>query len=126
VFAPSNSSAAFGLLPERVTALRPQVLCFLLHPCKPRIFRRLHTLLRNGAQLTPLFSGACALFWSQRGVGGINVLRRGGKQQGTRSRALPTISCDYAPAPFEKLPTASASVLYTSNTVRSLVICRTS
>jgi hypothetical protein len=32
----------------------------------------------------------------------------------------------YAPAPFEKLPTASASVLYTSKTVRSLVICRTS
>src|SRR6266478_8803088 len=33
---------------------------------------------------------------------------------------------DYAPAPLEKLPTASASVLYTSKTVRSLVICRTS
>src|SRR4029077_7543867 len=32
----------------------------------------------------------------------------------------------YAPAPLEKLPTASASVLYTSKTVRSLVICRTS
>jgi hypothetical protein len=33
---------------------------------------------------------------------------------------------DYAPALFEKLDTASASVLYTSKTVRSLVICRTS
>ena len=33
---------------------------------------------------------------------------------------------NYALAPFEKLPTASASVLYTSKTVRSLVICRTS
>ncbi len=33
---------------------------------------------------------------------------------------------DYAPAPLEKLPTASASELYTSKTVRSLVICRTS
>jgi hypothetical protein len=32
----------------------------------------------------------------------------------------------YAPAPFEKLETAAASVSYTSNTVSSLVICSTS
>jgi len=40
--------------------------------------------------------------------------------------ACPVNDFDYAPAPFEKLPTASASVLYTSNTVRSFVICSTS
>ncbi len=50
-----------------------------------------------------------------RGHAGACPLRNSGPLRGS-----------YAPAPLEKLPTASASVLYTSKTVRSLVICRTS
>src|ERR1700726_865608 len=39
-----------------------QVLYCLLHTCKPSIFMRLRTLLRNGKPITPVFSVACALF----------------------------------------------------------------
>jgi hypothetical protein len=42
------------------------------------------------------------------------------------SRPRPSSAEPYAPALFEKLDTAAASVSYTSNTVSSLVICRTS
>src|ERR1700730_1079631 len=50
-----------------------------------------------------------------------------GKKQAGHAGACPVESKrDYAPAPLEKLPTASASVLYTSKTVRSFVIWRTS
>ena len=51
------------------------------------------------------------------------------RQEGTQACPLHNSSqlrVSYAPAPFEKLPTASASVLYTSKTVSSFVICRTS
>src|SRR5258708_1094626 len=46
----------------------PQLPCFLSHPCNPRSFMQLHTLLRNGARLSPLFSTASTLFLSPRGV----------------------------------------------------------
>src|ERR1700726_3594872 len=45
----------------------PQLPCFLSHPCNPRSFMQLHTLLRNGARLSPLFSTASTLFLSPRG-----------------------------------------------------------
>src|SRR5258706_5703536 len=46
----------------------PQLPCFLSHPCNPRSFMQLHTLLRNGARLSPLFSTASTLFLSPLGV----------------------------------------------------------
>src|SRR4029077_1769655 len=44
-----------------------QLLCFLSHPCNPRSFMRLRTLLRNGASRSLLFSMASAFFLSPRG-----------------------------------------------------------
>src|SRR5882762_5026594 len=48
----------------------PQVLSFLLHPCKPCSIKRLRTFLRNGNPLFHLVSVGSAFFLSQRGWGG--------------------------------------------------------
>src|SRR3989442_845340 len=49
-----------------------------------------------------------------------------GHTQNQRVRHLPSGSDAYAPAPLEKLATASASELKTSKTVSNFVICKTS
>ena len=55
------------MLARQITLPQRQLLCFLLHPCKPSNFMQLRTLLRNGASLSLLFSMASALFLSPRG-----------------------------------------------------------
>jgi hypothetical protein len=85
--------------------------------------------LRSFLHSFPLFSTGCRLF-SQNTRGGIQLQLPRQKTKG-HAGACPLhnsnqLRVNYAPAPLEKLPTASASVLYTSKTVRSLVICRTS
>src|ERR1700731_511867 len=54
------------------------------------------------------------------------ALQQRSHAQNQRVRHLPSGLDAYTPAPFEKLATASASVLYTSKTVSNLVIWRTS
>ena len=54
------------------------------------------------------------------------ALRQRSHAQNQRVRRLPSGLDAYTPAPFEKLATASASLLYTSKTVSNLVIWSTS
>ncbi len=55
------------MLARQITLPQRQLLCFLLHPCKPSNFMQLRTLLRNGVLLSPLHSIISALFLSPRG-----------------------------------------------------------
>ena len=75
-----------------------------------------HTSRRRGGVYTRVeVSSASTAAQTQPGHAGACPLHNSGQ-----------LRVSYALAPLEKLPTASASVLYTSKTVRSLVICRTS
>src|SRR5258706_2546444 len=141
--APSKSTAAFRLL------LKPQRHLLRTHTCdylsssnrspryapKPFICYYIHVnrafsvgyalFFATARQLLPCFHDLAHSFRRNGGWGHQRTSTT--RQARGHAGACPaTISFDYAPAPFEKLPTASASVLYTSNTVRSLVICRTS
>src|ERR1700680_1801244 len=73
----------------------PQVLSFLLHPCKPCIIKELHTLLRNGNRLSPAISAGSALFLSQRGWGGIPSGR--GRCQEPRGRSAAEVNAMLRP-----------------------------
>src|SRR5690348_5951862 len=81
-------------------------------------------------RLLHCFQSLAHSFVVDRGWGESNA-SIAGRKTGGNAEACPLhhssqLRVSYAPAPLEKLPTASASVLYTSKTVRSLVICRTS
>ena len=130
----------------------PRCLCASVeNPMFSAVCRLFVLSLRSFLHSFPLFSTTCSLFCKTPGVGGppkarepaerSTLLSIGGRGdpalqlpgQTTRGHAgacplhnSNQLRVSYAPAPFEKLPTASASVLYTSKTVRSLVICRTS
>ena len=60
------------------------------------------------------------------GIEATSIADRGRNNRARGHVPRPILPIDYAPALFEKLDTASASVLYTSKTVSSFVICSTS
>jgi hypothetical protein len=110
----------------------PRCLCAsVANPMFSAVCRLFALSLRSFPHSFPLFSTAWSLFsQNTRGWGVSSASTAKTKTKG-HAGACPfhnssQLRVNYAPAPFEKLPTASASVLYTSKTVRSLVICRTS
>ena|SRR5713226_6651797 len=99
-------------------------------PCSQQFAASLPLFALFSALPSFVFNRLQPLFAKHPG-GGYPELQLPGQKTRGHAGACPLhnssqLRVNYAPAPFEKLPTASASVLYTSKTVRSLVICRTS
>ena len=146
--APSEASPLSGFCPTELThAVLPLNLIFLERAvgivsssdqparCAPKsfasyyihvnhVFSDDYTLFCATGRNLFLYFQEFAHSFGRNGGGGTTSSTR--REETGHAGACPAHNFNYAPAPFEKLPTASASVLYTSNTVRSLVICRTS